>query len=46
MKNKTPMLDQRNQNKILNWLYQEEEKDDFLMGITPQNFDETWEDDE
>lgn len=45
MKNKSLMMNQRNQTKALDWLYQEEE-DDFLLGKIPSEFKEMWEDEE
>jgi hypothetical protein len=44
MINKTPGMKQRNQ--VPDWLYQEIEEVDFLMGKTPQDFPDIWEDEE
>ena len=46
MKNKTQVMNQRNQTKILDWLSQEEQEDDFLRGKTPSVFQDSWEDEE
>jgi hypothetical protein len=45
MKNKIQMINQRNQAKTTDWLYREEE-DDFLLGKTPNVFQDSWEDEE
>jgi hypothetical protein len=45
MKNKTPVMNQRHQTTGFAWL-QEEQEDDFLIGKTPNEFQETWEDEE
>jgi hypothetical protein len=37
MKNKTQLLDQRNQTKIPDWLFHEDEEDDFLLGKNPSD---------
>ena len=46
MKNKPPLMDQNSQTRILDWLYLEEEQDDFLMGRTPKELSENWEEEE
>ena len=46
MKNKTLLMGERSQSKVLNWLYQEETEDDFLLGKTPKDLSDTWEDEE
>ena len=46
MKNNTPVMDHRRQIKIPNWLYQEMQEDDFLMGKTPKDLSATWEEEE
>jgi hypothetical protein len=46
MKNKTQLVNRFNQTKILDWLYQEEEEDDFLTGITPKNLGDIGEEEE
>jgi len=46
MKNKTQVMNQRSQTHIPDWLYQEVQEDDFLMGKTPQEFPDTWEEEE
>ncbi len=46
MKNKTPMTDHRSQTKIWDWLYQETQEDDFLVGKTPKDLADTWEEEE
>ncbi len=46
MKNKTQMMNQRSQTKILDWLCQEEQEDDFLLGKTPSEPRDIREDEE
>jgi hypothetical protein len=46
MKNKTPVMNQCRQTRLLDWLYQEEQEDDFLLGITPNEFQEIMEEEE
>jgi len=46
MKNKTQIMDYRSQSKVPNWLYQEIQEDDFLMGKTPQELPDSWEEEE
>jgi hypothetical protein len=46
MKNKPQFMDQRSQTKILDWLCLGEEQDDFLMGKTPIEFSDSWEEEE
>jgi len=46
MKNKTQVMDQRNQIKVPDWLYHETEEDDFLLGRTPKDLPDTWEEEE
>ena len=45
MKNKTPVMNQRDQTKVLDWLYHEEDED-FLLGKVPNEFKGIWEDEE
>ena len=45
MKNKTPVMYQSGQTRDLDWLYQEGE-DDFLLGKTPIEIQDMWEDEE
>jgi hypothetical protein len=46
MKNKAPVMNERIQTKVPDWLYQEIQEDDFLMGKTPKDLPDTWEDEE
>jgi hypothetical protein len=46
MKNNPQVMNQRSQTKVLDWLYQEEGEDDFLMGRTPKDLGDTWEEEE
>ena len=47
MKKEPSVMDQRTQTRILDWLYQQVEgEDDFLMGKTPQDLSDTWEEEE
>lgn len=46
MKNNTPVMNHRSQTKIPNWLYQEMQEDDFLMGKTPKDLSDSWEEEE
>lgn len=38
MKNKTQSITPRSETKVLDWLNQEEQEEDFLLGKTPQDF--------
>jgi hypothetical protein len=46
MKNKTSMMNERIQFKVKDWLHQDTQDDDFLLGRTPNNLESTWEDEE
>ena len=46
MKSKTQLMDHRSKDKIFDWLYQENQEDDFLIGKTPIDLQNTWEDEE
>jgi hypothetical protein len=46
MKNKSQQMNQRSQTKVLDWLYQEEENDDFLLGKTPRELQDIEDDEE
>jgi len=46
MKAKTQLTDHRVKGKIFDWLYQENQEDDFLIGKTPIDLQNTWEDEE
>jgi len=46
MKNKTQTMDRCSQTKVPDWLYQEVQEDDFLMGKTPKDLPDTWEEEE
>ncbi len=40
------MINQRSQTQTLDWLYQEGQEDDFLLGKTPSQSRDVWEDEE
>ncbi len=46
MKNKSQMMNQRSQTKTLDWLYQEEQEDDFLLGKIPSELRDILEEEE
>jgi len=46
MKNKTHGLIQRSQNEVPGWLYNEIQEEDFLLGKTPKDLTDTWEEEE
>lgn len=46
MNNMTPGIKQSTEIKVPAWLYQDVQDDDFLMGKTPKNLEDTWEDEE
>jgi len=46
MNNKAPVMDQHNEIRIPDWLYGETQEDDFLMGKTPTELQDTWEEEE
>ena len=46
MKNKIQVMEQRDQSRILDWLYLQEQEDDFLMGMIPSDLPDIREDEE
>ncbi len=46
MKNKTPVMNEGIQTKVPDWLYQEIQEDDFLLGKIPSEPRDIWEDEE
>jgi hypothetical protein len=46
MKNRTQVMEQRSQIKVPDWLFQETQEDDFLMGRVPKDLSGTWEEEE
>jgi hypothetical protein len=46
MKNNPQTMNQSSQTQMLDWLCQGEQEDDFLMGKTPSEFQDSWEDEE
>jgi hypothetical protein len=46
MKNKAQYMSPRTQTSIFDWMYVEEQDDDFLMGKTPKDLSDAWEEEE
>ena len=46
MKNRTPVMDQYRQISIPDWMYHEIQEDDFLLGKTPKDLGDSWEEEE
>jgi len=46
MKNKTPAMNEALRREVPDWLYQETQEDDFLLGKTPSHLEYAWEDEE
>jgi hypothetical protein len=43
MKNKTLIMVKRVKTQVPDWLYQDAQDDDFLMGKTPLDLEDAWE---
>lgn len=46
MKNKIPLLDERGQVNVPDWLFQEIQEDDFLIGKKPSDRQDVWDEEE